>query len=74
MLGKEQYECLKQLLAGDPFDLELPKPVWARMVYDFSAAYAVKTLPRKLLGELLLALYKRVVFSGIQNSDLTKSC
>jgi glycosyltransferase involved in cell wall biosynthesis len=65
VLGKKQLEYLEKFLAGDPFDLKLTKPVWARMVYDFSAAFAVETLSRELLGELLLALYKGVVLSDL---------
>jgi hypothetical protein len=65
VLGQKQFDFLEGFLAGDPFDLEMAKPVWARMIYDFSAAFAHQTLSRELLAELLLALYKGVVLSDL---------
>jgi glycosyltransferase involved in cell wall biosynthesis len=63
--GNGNWESLLELAESDPFDMRVPQPLWARLVYDLAVAYAAEMKPRKEILAMLLGLYKGKVLSDI---------
>lgn len=65
ILGNGNWESLLELAEKDPFDMHMPRPLWARLVYDLAVAYAAELRPRKETLAMLLGLYKGKILSDI---------